>query len=158
MTARTTRTAKPAAAKTVVAEEAKVINDAEHTEAAHVEADSSYEKMRAAVGAWMNANKVAMNRRALIGFILGCAVAFGTGYLLAPFLDALMLSALVTTGSLFLGVVAYIIGLVAVAIVGGKLGNIACEYVTSGKAEEHFTTAKSWVKGLFTSSKRVEAC
>ena len=55
-------------------------------------------------------------------------------------------------------VVVVVVGLVAVAIVGGKLGNIACEYVTSGKAEEHFTTAKSWVKGLFTSSKRVEAC
>lgn len=166
MATRITRTAKPAAAKTVVAEEAKVINDAEHTEAAHEEQTSAFERFRAAAEAYASSINMPSGRRIVVSYILALIAAGGTGYLIGslvvPLLNALFIAITVTTTSLFLAWIVYSLGVLGMLYAawhaGGYVGKKVFSYVVENKYTEHFGVAKSWVKGLFTSSKRVEAC
>jgi len=169
MATRSTRTTKPAAAKTVV-EDAKIINDAEHTEAAHEafenEGNSAFERFRAAAEEYASSVNMPSGRRVVVSWILGLLAAGGTGYLIGslvvPLLNALFIAIAVTTTSMFLAWIIYSLGVLAMLYgawkAGGYAGSKVFAYVVEDKYTEHFGVAKSWVKGLFTSSKPVGAC
>lgn len=172
MVTRSTRTTKPAAAKTVV-EDAKIINDAEHTEAAHEAFENEgnfaferFERFRAAAEEYASSVNMPSGRRVVVSWILGLLAAGGTGYLIGslvvPLLNALFIAIAVTTTSMFLAWIIYSLGVLAMLYgawkAGGYVGSKVFAYVVEDKYTEHFGVAKSWVKGLFTSSKPVGAC
>lgn len=168
MATRFTRTTKPAAAKTVI-EDAKIINDAEHTEAAHEafenEGNAAWAKFKAAAEEYVEAAKLCSPRRALVAWLVGLLGAAGTGFIIGSLasviLNAIFVAIVVTTTSLFLAWLVYSIGviltLVAAWHAGGYVGEALSKYVAQDKLSQHLAEGKRWVTGLFASSKPIAA-
>lgn len=146
------------ATRTPNARTARTATTAPRVEEIHAaqEEPSIAERFNKAAEDYMASLKIEWSRRRVVAMVLGCVTAFGGGYMVGQLLMPLIIAALLS-GSLFLATVIYVFTFVLGMYVGGKLGGAMYEYVATGKAEEHFHAAKSWVKGLFSRSDVITA-
>lgn len=98
--------------------------------------------------------------RALVAWFSGLIMACVTGAVGGVLLDMLIQGALLLTGSAFLGLLLYVIGLVITVYAGMKLGRATYNYIADERIDAHYRLAKTWlaykgtqVKSLFVSDK-----
>jgi len=98
--------------------------------------------------------------RALVAWFSGLIVAFISGAIGGVLLDMLIQGALLLTGSAFLAMLIYVIGLVITIYAGMKLGQAAYRYIADERIDAHYRFGKTWlaykgtqVKSLFVSDK-----
>jgi hypothetical protein len=73
----------------------------------------------------------------------------GLGYLIGKMLEVVILSALSATGSVFLGILIYIAGIVLAMYAGAKLSGAVYTYIADGVVDRHWQSAKSAVTSFF---------
>lgn len=92
---------------------------------------------------------VPSGKRLLAATVVALAAGAGVGWLAGWVVSALTLGVLILTGSVFLGLTIYILGLIVAMALGAVAGKFAADYVTTGKIDEHARAVKGWFKGIF---------
>lgn len=122
--------------------------------------DAAYAKLNEARDDFMRVMGIASGKRALIAWVSGVVVAFGAGFAGGTLLDMLVIGAMAFTGSAFLALLTYVVGLVLVVYASMKLGSAAYNYVAHEHIDAHYGLVRAWVgykgtqiKSLFASDK-----
>lgn len=106
--------------------------------------EEAYAKFSEARDDFMRAMGITSGKRALVAWVSGCVIAFCTGAAGGFLLDALVNGVILLSGSAFLALLAYIIGLIAVMYAGIKLGGAAYSYIANERIDAHYNLVKSW--------------
>lgn len=106
-------------------------------------------KIASAFDVLMDSFELPSWKRTLCALVLGCATAFGVGYLVGMIAGTLIVGAVALTGMAWVGYVVAVLGVVLAAIAGGKVGNIVACYVLDKKVDLHFGVVKNKVTGWF---------
>lgn len=83
----------------------------------------------------------------IAGFITNIAVCALGGYAAGYLASYLAVGCLVLSGSAFLAICVYVLGLVAGILAAMRAGAIAGRYVSTGQFENDYQSAKGWVVG-----------
>lgn len=133
--ARNTKQAKP----TVIdVEDAKEVNR-----------ESAYKRWQQSTEELFGAYNVPSQKRVLCGFVACAIVGAGIGYVGGILLEAIVAGAVLLTGSAFLGLLIYCIGVALMIYASFKAGAHTMVYVSSGKVDEHVGAAVAKVRGAW---------
>lgn len=83
----------------------------------------------------------------IAGFITNIAVCAIGGYAAGYLATYLAVGCLVLSGSAFLAICVYVLGLIAGCLTAMRAGAIAGRYVSTGQFEDDYQSAKGWVVG-----------
>lgn len=124
--------------------------------------DSAYQKFAEARDNFLKARGATSGSRYLVALLSSLLVATGLGWALNLAVNMLTAVAIIYTGSAFLGMLIYIIGMVVSIVLGVKLMSATFNYINDGVIDSHYQLVKSYtgyklaqVKSLFSSSKPV---
>lgn len=88
-------------------------------------------------------------KRTICALVIGAATAFGSGYLIGMVTSALMIGVFALTNMVWISYVIMALGMIIAALVGGKIGVIAANYIAEAKIDKHYESAKNTVTGWF---------
>jgi hypothetical protein len=87
-------------------------------------------------------------KRAMVAFATSLVIAFGVGFIGGLIIEAVVMAALMFTGSAFIGFMLWALGVVAVVIGGSTAAANTYAYIVSKKIDAHYAQAKSWAQGV----------
>lgn len=105
-----------------------------------------FERLRADLGV----NPQVTWQRAAIGWVTSLLVCGVLGYLAGYILAYITIAALLLSGSAFIAMLIYVLGMIAIFYMGYRVGPVVYLAVIDKSVDRAFDTAKSWVSGLFT--------
>lgn len=146
-----TRSIKPVAKPTKTSAAVPHVEEVVHGQT-EAEQDELFERFKKAGDDYMASFGVTWDRRRIVGLVLGLIASCGVGYLIGHFVSLVAVAVLIVSSSLFLTLLVYIVGVIVVAIVGGRVGGAVFTYVGDGTAQRHLSAAKRWVTGLWGAS------
>lgn len=124
--------------------------------------DSAYQRFNDARNEFLKARGVTSGSRYLVALLSSLLVATGLGWALNLAVNMLTAVAIIYTGSAFLSMLIYIIGMVVSIVLGVKLMSATFNYINDAVIDDHYKLVKSYagykltqVKSLFSSSKPV---
>lgn len=122
--------------------------------------DSAYQRFNDARNEFLKARGITSGSRYLVALLSSLLVATGLGWALNLAVNMLTAVAIIYTGSAFLSMLIYIIGMVVSIVLGVKLMSATFNYINDGVIDSHYQLAKSYtgyklaqVKSLFSSGK-----
>ena len=134
--ARNTKQAKP----TVVdIEDAKEVNR-----------ESAFKRWQDSTQELFGAYEVPSEKRVICGFVACAIIGAGIGYVGGLLLETIVAGAVLLSGSMFLGLLIYCIGIALLIYGSMKAGAHTMVYVTSGKIDEHATAIANKARGAWT--------
>ena len=80
--------------------------------------------------------------RLVAAYVIGLAASFGTGFIAASFVEVVMTSVLTLTGSAFLAMMVWVIGLILAVYFGMHAFSAGFGYVLSDTCTRHINVAK----------------
>ena len=124
--------------------------------------DSAYQRFNDARNEFLKARGITSGSRYLVALLSSLLVATGLGWALNLAVNMLTAVAIIYTGSAFLSMLIYIIGMVVSIVLGVKLMSATFNYINDAVIDDHYKLVKSYagyklaqVKSLFSSSKPV---
>lgn len=126
--------------------------------------DSAYQNFANARDEFLKARGATSGSRYLVALLSSLLAATGLGWALNLAVNMLTALAIIYTGSAFLGMLIYIIGMVVSIVLGVKLMSATFNYINDGVIDSHYQLVKSYTgyklaqaKSLFSSNKSVTA-
>lgn len=92
--------------------------------------------------------------RVLISMVAAFCVGMGIGYIGSIIVETLVISALMLTNSLFIGVIVYILGVMATMYVAYKTGGVVGNYIMSGSIDRSYQKCSTAVRSFFSFGNR----
>ena len=96
-------------------------------------------------------------KRCLLALVASVCAALGTAFMLNPFVSAMFAGAMLTTGSVFLSYLFFVIGFVIASYITLKVAQKVGGYIASGDIDRDVARAWNGAKNLFRSGEIVKA-
>ena len=120
-------------------------------DAKEVNRESAYKRWQESTQELFGAYEVPSEKRVLCGFVACAIIGAGIGYVGGLLLETIVAGAVLLSGSMFLGLLIYCIGIALLIYGSMKAGAHTMVYVTSGKIDEHVGKVVSKVRDTWNS-------
>jgi len=114
-----------------------------------VNRESAFKRWQDSTQELFGAYEVPSEKRVICGFVACAIIGAGIGYVGGLLLETIVAGAVLLSGSMFLGLLIYCIGIALLIYGSMKAGAHTMVYVTSGKVDKHVGAAVAKVRGVW---------